>query len=57
MKNIIDDWRHIDEEDVKKVLSGSADENLKRWFDYHLGEDGHNCKLCQDRLNKLKKPE
>ncbi len=57
MKDITSDWRHIDKKDMKDVLSGSADESTKKWFNYHLGEDGHNCKLCKDRLNKLKKPE
>ncbi len=59
MKKITSDWRHIDEEDMKKVLSGSADKCVVKWFNYHLGKEGHNCKLCKNRLKQLKeqKPE
>ena len=57
MNDINQGWIHLDKKDMRDILEGKADKSTKRWFNYHLSKEGHNCKLCQERLEEIKKPE
>ncbi|MFW5786932.1 MAG: hypothetical protein ACOCV3_01565 [Halanaerobiales bacterium] len=50
---IKEDWRHIKKKDIEAILQGDSEEWLKDWFNYHLKENGHNCRKCKNRVREV----
>ncbi len=54
---IIENWQHLSDEELRRIAEGNAEESLLVWADHHLSEGGRNCKICNEKLTRIKKPE
>lgn len=50
------DWRCLNEKQIENIISEKAETWLREWFNYHISEEGHGCKICQKKLDELKNP-